>query len=242
MGHEIANKVLVTRDYGVFNLIVGNRIVKQRHVNTIKKSLDDHQVKSPIIVNTKMEVIDGQHRLEACRQAGLPVYYIVIEDSLNTIEIQRLNTTHKNWTVGDYTNLYIATGNQHYVTYLMFREKFHFGHNESLAMLTGGKPSGTLFETFRAGDFKVTDYSKAVMTAQKLLMVKDYYDGYKRRSFVYAMITLFEHPDYDHNEFLKKLSYQTRKMVHVSTLVQYVELIEEIYNFKRSKRNKVRFF
>ena len=102
MGHEIANKVLVTRDYGVFNLIVGNRIVNQRHVNTIKKSLDDHQVKSPIIVNTKMEVIDGQHRLEACRQAGLPVYYIVIEDSLNTIEIQRLNTTHKNWTVGDY--------------------------------------------------------------------------------------------------------------------------------------------
>ena len=31
---------------------------------------------SPILVNEKMEVIDGQHRLQAQKELNLPTYYI----------------------------------------------------------------------------------------------------------------------------------------------------------------------
>ena len=73
-------------------------------------------------------------------------------------------------------------------------------------------------------------------------MVREYYEGYKRRYFVYAMLELFENPDYSHVEFLNKLSFQSVKLQDCTDVKGYLILIEDIYNFKRSKNIKVRFF
>lgn len=73
-------------------------------------------------------------------------------------------------------------------------------------------------------------------------MVSKYYDGFKRRAFVYCMLDLFENPDYNHAEFLNKLSFQSVKLQDCTTVEQYLCLIEDIYNFKRNKQSKVRFY
>jgi hypothetical protein len=72
-------------------------------------------------------------------------------------------------------------------------------------------------------------------------MISKFYDGYKRRAFVYAMLDLFENPQYNHAEFLNKLSFQSVKLVDCTDVQQYLILIEEIYNFKRNKQTKVYF-
>jgi len=95
-------------------------------------------------------------------------------------------------------------------------------------------------QKFHDGTFKVNNLNLATEYAEKIMMVSQYYDGYKRRAFVYAMLDLFNNPDYNHAEFLNKLSFQSVKLQDCTTSEQYLFLIEDIYNYKRNKQQKVR--
>ena len=61
----IINQVIKTNDYNTFKVMPGNRPVNKLHVRRLSKSMEEKHLMSPILVNEKMQVIDGQHRLEA---------------------------------------------------------------------------------------------------------------------------------------------------------------------------------
>ena len=71
------NKIHVTSDYDQFTYLVGNRDIVNKHVKSLSAEIDNRDLEIPIIVNEKMEVCDGQHRLEAYKVLGKPVPYIV---------------------------------------------------------------------------------------------------------------------------------------------------------------------
>ena len=238
---ETVNRVRKTHNYNMFGAVDGNRTISQTHVRALKKSISKEHIPTPIIVNNKYEIIDGQHRVEAIKQLGKPVYFVVIDD-LAVNDVKRLNTIGRNWTVRDFMNLYIKEGNKNYMVYRDFMDKYKFNHNETLSLLGNRKIGGSQCMPFRDGDFVVQDYNRAVRNAEKILMVKDYYDGYKRRSFVYALLDLFGNEKYNHNRFLKKLSYQSVKLQDQTTFKQYLQVIEEIYNYKTTEKNRVRFY
>jgi len=239
---ETVNRVRKTHNYNMFGAIDGNRTINQTHVRALKKSINKEHVPTPIIVNSKYEIIDGQHRVEAIKQLGKPVYFVVIDD-LAVNDVKRLNTIGRNWTVKDFMELYIKEGNQNYIVYRNFLDKYKFNHNETITLLGNKKTTGgTQCMMFRDGDFVVHDYNRAVRNVEKILMVKDYYDGYRRRSFVYALLDLFGNEKYDHDRFLKKLKYQSVKLQDQTTFKQYLQVIEEIYNYKTSEKNRVRFY
>lgn len=50
-----------TYDYSLFNLIGGNRLINVLNYKKLMKSIDEKQLLIPILVNEKMEIIDGQH-------------------------------------------------------------------------------------------------------------------------------------------------------------------------------------
>ena len=63
-----------TTKYKIFKKLLANREVTQTRVNNIIDSIQRvGYVTSPIIVNEKMEIIDGQGRLEALQELNLPV-------------------------------------------------------------------------------------------------------------------------------------------------------------------------
>lgn len=67
-----------TTDYEGFKRVIGNRRVMEERVTKILASIDKiGYIPIPLIVNEKMEVIDGQGRLEACKRRGLPVNFII---------------------------------------------------------------------------------------------------------------------------------------------------------------------
>ena len=73
-------EILTTTDYSIFKTLEGNRAVKDHRVDKIVKSICNiGYVTSPILVNEKMEVIDGQGRLQALERLGMPVEYIIHE-------------------------------------------------------------------------------------------------------------------------------------------------------------------
>ena len=85
------NKIHITTDYNLFTYLIGNRDIVDKHVKDLSSQIDERDLNIPIIVNEKMEVCDGQHRLEACKHHQLPVYYIVTDD-WEIKQIQTINS------------------------------------------------------------------------------------------------------------------------------------------------------
>ena len=239
---QTINQVLKTNDYSIFEHLKGNRNINPPHLARLKKSISEDYLEVPIIINEKNEIIDGQHRFESAKSLKKPIYFIKIK-GLGLDEVHRLNTNSKNWTAEEYMNGYCELGYSDYLIYKQFKNKYKFGHNESITILKGGlKISGSNFEDFRNGKFQIYDYQLAVKIAEKLQMIGDYYDGYKRRAFIYAMLKLFRNDQYNHLDFLKKLSFQSNKLQDTTNVKLYLQMIEQIYNYKRAKDDKVRFY
>ena len=237
---ETINQVIKTNDYSMFKYIDGNRDVNKVHLNRLKKSMDEKYIPVPIIVNERYQIIDGQHRFESAKQLNKPIYYIAIK-GLRLDEVHRLNSNSKNWTAEAYMEGYCQLGLKDYILYREFKNKYGFGHNETNAILNGrNRMSGTDNVAFKDGSFKIVNYHLAIKNAEKICMVKPYYSGYQRRSFVYAMLELFDNKEYNHAEFLNKLSFQSVKLQDCTDVRGVLTLTEEIYNFKN--RNKARFY
>lgn len=230
--------VYSTTDYSKFKTIDGNRNVNQAHIARLIKSMEEDYLISPIIVNESCEVIDGQHRLICAQQLGLPVYYIVCK-GYGLSEIQRYNANSKNWTMDDFMNGYIELGKKEYEFYKIFKEKYGFAHSETLTMLIGNRDAD-ITKMFQSGKLKIKNYNNACIQAEKIKLVEPYYEGWRRRGFVAALLHLDKNPHFSIEEFVDKLKFQRHKMYDCSTTTEYIEVIEEIYNFKR-RGQKVSF-
>lgn len=232
-------KIYRTSDYNFFKRISGNRHLNSPHVSRLKESMKKEDLKIPIIVNAKNEVIDGQHRLQARKELGFPVYYIIIPN-LGIQQTQMANAENKNWTSMDFVNTYIELNYAHYKKYVEFQRKYEFSHQVALMLLEGIQSNARTNE-FRSGGFVVNNYERACEWAEKLYQIEPYYDGFKRRSFAISMVHLFQNEKYSHPEFIQKLEYQSSKLMHCTTVSQYIKIVEEIYNYKRKAEDKIRF-
>jgi hypothetical protein len=236
---QTVNHVKMTNDYGLFTFIDGNRDINMNQLSRLSESIGEDYIPVPIIVNEKKQIIDGQHRYEVVKTLKKPLYYIVIK-GLRLPEVHRLNNNTKNWTATEYMNGYAKLGYPDYIQYKEFKRLYNFGHNETMALLRNTSSRTNIFKDFRNGLFVINSYNDAVRNAERILIVKQYYDGYKRRSFVFAMMQLFDNEDYNHAEFLHKLSFQSVKLVDCTNVKQYISLIEDIYNYHR--KDKIRLY
>ncbi len=108
-------KIYETTDYSIFKHLLGNRAVKPSRVKKIKKSIMAvGYVNNPIVVNKKMEIIDGQGRFQALMELGLPIRY-VIDENAGIKECRALNMGQTNWNTNDWINLYAEEGNENYI-------------------------------------------------------------------------------------------------------------------------------
>lgn len=237
---KYSTHVQTTNDYAKFRTLDGNRTLNELHLKRLVSSMRVNYLLSPIVVNERMEVIDGQHRFAAAKELGLPVNFIIVI-GYGLREVQILNANAKNWTANDYLSGYCDLGYEDYLTYRTFREKYGFGHNECMAMLSGTTTTGKVVETFYDGTFKVKSYKNACATADLLVQVAPYYAGYTRRVFVIAMIGLLKNDRFVFAELLSKLAIQPTALVDCTNVSQYVELIERIYNYKRQGKVNLRY-
>lgn len=246
------NKVYVTKDLGMFSSIDGNRVPNLIHVKRLTESLRKYGMKcNPILVNEKMQVIDGQHRLLAAKEVKSEVYFIIIFGS-NLTDVHTLNLNQKNWSKKDFMEGYANMGLKSYIKLRDFVKKnedytfmdcIAFCNNTSSICATtnktGQKKSGQYI--FEEGTWLGKDFNLGQEWANKIRMIKPYYIGYNRSVFVGAMIILFQHPDFDFNEFMHKVRLQPTALVDCANRDQYKTLIEDIYNFKRRDKVNLRF-
>ena len=108
------NVVYETEEYGRFKRLAGNRDITERRKNYVRNSImENGYIFSPIIVNEKFEVVDGQARLEVLEELGMRVHYIV-EPGLTVDDCKVLNLYQTKWTAHDFIESYAELGNVSY--------------------------------------------------------------------------------------------------------------------------------
>ena len=91
MKKETYNTIYSTKDFSIFDRIVGNRVPTtaraETNINHIIKSIQKKYVPLPILVNKHMKVIDGLHRLETHRKLDIPIRYIITDVDVTVSDI-----------------------------------------------------------------------------------------------------------------------------------------------------------
>lgn len=239
-----AIQIYRTKNYDQFYLMEGNRMINEKHVQQLVKSMTEDEAISPIQVNEKMEIIDGQHRFRALQEMKRPVYYYIVKGA-NLQTVQKLNSYSKNWNTEDYMASYIEAGNINYIQYKGFRDMYKLPHTVNLMLLTGGSISsgGRNYHTdeklFKDGQFKIKDIDKAIDIAMKIEELAPLTNIYKARSFVYALMKCLKNKSFDWKKFVHKCSYQQKKLIRCSNVEQYLEVIEEVYNYNSKAADKL---
>lgn len=248
--HKEVNKVYQTSNLSMFKPIDGNRVPNLQHVRRLAESLRVYGMKcNPILVNEKMEVIDGQHRLIAAKEVQTFVYYIII-NGYTLSEVHTLNLNQKNWTKKDFMEGYANMGIESYIKLRDFVNKnddYTFHDCISFCQNTRANHQNTLAhklarninqkQVFEEGTWIFGDINIAQEWSNKIRMIKPYYANYNKSRFVSTMIGLLQKETFDFNDFMHKIRMQPTAMVDCANIEQYKTLIEDIYNYKN--RNKI---
>ena len=242
---KISNvKIHVTKDYEKFSFIEENRPIVPSKLVRLEQSYKQKYFGElyPIKVNPKYHILEGQHRYLVVKKLGLPMYYI-ISNKLKMEHIGIINSTQDRWTAYDCVRYYALQKRKHYMILDDFMDEWAFSLTTALSLLASNHYHGYgVLDSVRAGVFKIDkDVKQANKHAKQIHDFKPYFKGFKNRSFVLALLDMFEHPDYNHERMLTKTEYQTLKLVRCTDKEQYIRVLEGIYNYNIAKNKKVRF-
>lgn len=234
-----SKEVFTTTDYFLFKPIDGNRNKNAMHINRLKKSMEKNYLFTIIIVNEKKEIIDGQHRFEVISELQLPMHYVVCK-GYGLSEVHIFNQNSKTWNSDDYLAGYCELGYTNYIKYRDFKLKYGLGHHQCMAILSNDKSTDGI-KAFMSGDLKIRGYKAAEEFMDNILLIEKYYNGIRRRSFIFAMLSLFKNENFDFQEFMQKLKVQPTALQNCINVTEYKEMIEEIYNYRRKDKVNLRF-
>lgn len=85
-----------TTDYTIFK-VGQNRQVKEKDVKRKLISIQEDGIQLPIVVNRRMEIVDGQHRFEALVRLDQPVPYLISNNWKNEYHTAVINNTQRTW-------------------------------------------------------------------------------------------------------------------------------------------------
>lgn len=227
-----------TTDYDKFKFVTENRSIKQRNVENLIKSfkLTGGMLKSkPIIVDRELNIIDGQHRLMACRKMNIPVHYIVTDDNTDNIPIY--NTYQNKWGLNDYAQYFAKKGNENYIRLLSVCEKAGVSINGCLEGL-GIVTSKTFNAPFKEGRFIFErDVEESVAFIQKIMKLCYVIKGKRNIStkISRAIRVLRKIKTFDLDAFIEKVIRYQGKLYNCTTSDEYIEMFAWINNYKISK-------
>ena len=101
--------------YTTANFEMLNRVDCNRKLNEDKvKKFMEHGVEDVLyLIGANGEIIDGQHRIEACRRMGKPIRFIIMDRDIQSL-VLTLNAVGSPWAPKDYINYYKVLGRREY--------------------------------------------------------------------------------------------------------------------------------
>ena len=141
-------------------------------------------------------------------------------------------------------NAFIDLGNQNYLLYKEYKERYNLGHHECQTWLLGKiGHSADVTTMFNSGNFIISKdlLRKASAFAEYICKIEKVYAGAKRRVFSNTIYNLMQKPIFDAEYFLKQCEKNPAMLIDCNTGARYLELIETIYNYRKRERVNLRF-
>lgn len=236
-------KINKTKNYSLFKSIPGNRAIKPSNLSALKRAMAEKNMLEyrPVLVNENMEVVDGQHRLEAAQSINDFVYYIVAH-GLGLKEVQTLNSISKNWTLMDYIDSYCERGYKDYLYLKKFIEVYDIPVSVSI-YLVGGWNRGSGIDAdhthlFKNGKFQAKFKDRAVKTGEFLKSIASKETHYRSRTFIFTIRDIIVNKECDEKRLLRVLDKGISKSL---TKAEYLQKIQDAYNKRLSKAKKKLF-
>ena len=229
-----------TKLYSKFTFISGNRGVSEAHIDKLVAMItadEDWLIFNPITVDSNLRVLDGQHRLMAAQKANAHIWYNIRSRKTSLEVVARINDCQKSWKPDDFVFMYLTLGNVHYKAFWEFYKGYGLSASTGL-ILFGGQSMRSL----RDGALKVVDILKAEEMADALMDVKKYVSFADYNRFASAFVRVFENKEYNHNRMLTKLRQRKDVIRKLTTVEDYMRMLEDIYNHKLPITDKIRFF
>ncbi len=229
-----------TKEYSKFKFLAHNRPIDWSHVKKIARSIQSRNMldQRPIEVNEKMEIIDGQHRLEAAKQVDVEIYYKIVKES-KTEDIIQLNIS-KNWTQSDFLNYYVRNEYPEYKKLFDYMKKNEISLKLGLAMTSGQNHENS-------AEFKLGNYKFEGESNQEVLdMCQNTIDYIKKMNgfsnytsstrFWLALIKLINHTNFSMDKWLFNLARMVHKFGPRATNKDYQDMFMNCYNWKNGNK------
>jgi hypothetical protein len=237
---ESAKKIYWTTVYGNFKFLKGNREINEAKVKKIVADIQsgiDFLSSAPIIVNEKMEIIDGQHRYAVAMSMKKPIHYI-IHDSADLNVVPAINSKSSKWRTVDFLNSYVDLKKPAYLKLQDFlNNNLRVSLPVAIKLLHDGHMKGeNTIEAFRDGLFVYKHEPLAVDLFSMLSDLEPYTINPFSSRFINVMLSLRNNGKYDHKTMLEKLEQSGYKIENIDSPKAIVSNMEQIYNFRMKSR------
>ena len=213
-------------DYSIFKLLPFNREVDKAHVKTLVESMRLHGfkgvsqiIKTKIIDGTEQYyIVDGQHRIAAAKQLGLPIRFELTElkTKKETADfIAELNTSAKSWGTSNFLSVWSSLQIEEYVKLAKVQKETGFQITPLLEayLFTSNQVD------YRKGRMVFTNEELSDSIVQQMIELNQYLPSkaFCRR----AIVRVMRNPKYNHKKMLNAVK-------------QYVSLVGSFTENERS--------
>jgi hypothetical protein len=243
------NTLQVTTNYEIFDLYNMNRdvIENSKPFKDLVRSMKDHGFISAYPLHCragmdgKLEVKGGHHRLAAAQHLGLPVSYVVTNDSASVRALEKAGPGK--WKPSDYLRSYCRQGLPAYLELKDYMDRTGIKLSNAASMFHGnmaGSGNYLQYDRFQEGRFEIRDRKHPgdvadIVMALKSLNAKCAGDNL----FVKGISKSLKTPEVKKNRLLTKSQKYFHLYEKQKNLENYLGNIELVYNYKCQNGSKL---
>lgn len=253
---KVSDVIYETTDLTIFKFMEeGNRPIDWDHVKQLKERMGEKFLRTIIIVNKFMEIIEGQHRYSAIKKIneenrvkGLPlisIEFVVCED-YGVEECCEYNGKGKNWTNKNITEGGKILKIEEYEIYDEFVKKYNLPHNVTIGLLTGETTNAKNSYDFKNLKLKIADINTSLDKANKIVEIVNTgiipigKSDQPISVFGLALLDIFNVEGYDHNRMVSKCKEYVRRenksLRRLTNITEPLIEFEDIYNHKEKSK------
>lgn len=236
---KVAN-IMATYNYDQFRFIEGNRPIDNHFMKIAKMIEAVGTLWCPVLVNERMEIVDGQHRFKAFKFLKKPVIYVV-QNGIGENEVSAMNTVSKNWNQNDWINFYAnapSEQKQDY-KYLQALKKMFPRYAPSVydMAVNGHIGDSSSSRKIKKGEYilSLEQYENAVAVLSWLDNFKDMVDQIsgKKEYMHKSLIFCYHHERVDNDYLLESFKKYYNKIASITSMeIALSEIQKNIYNYQ----------
>jgi hypothetical protein len=238
-------KLLSTTNYALFAKDIKNRNYAPEKHKDLFASMRLHGFLPdyPISVwkNEKGDLVvkRGQHRLAFAEQLALPVWYVINEFEIDSADLERAESVP--WTHIDYAENWLHRDKPNYQELIEYSTRSGIPMALSASLLMGTVSFNNIQLQFLSGEFVVRDRAYAETVATVYIAFKTFSRAMNGVHLIKAIASAARVEGFEAQRLISNISECPGALKKYSTRDGFLEMLEEIYNFRKKSPVALKF-